>query len=341
MPFHCDDVRVGDRWAIQTLHELYPMAMDPDNPRVELVPCVELKQDHTGPSVQDFIATDYHKGTGGTSTLPSWTKDERLVFQHLTVEMLDWQNNHVHGLKLPSLSTLLKHGYKHAWFFQSPIVDSPAMLIHLLEEVQNHPNTIDVNVETSHWYESIDEMVQDAKSLNCDTVINCTGMGARTMLQDTSLVGARGILMSMDRDTVPWKESDDNNGGTIDNTKHAAIFAEEGPWGSDSEPAYMIPRGDKLVVGGSFGVGDYRTEITDQERRRLLQNAKNFGIDVDSPRFEVVDEWTGFRPHRPTTMCEIDKSIEDVTMVHNYGHGGSGWTVNVGVAKEVVKLLNL
>ncbi|KAI2497745.1 FAD dependent oxidoreductase [Fragilaria crotonensis] len=341
MPFHCDDPRV-DKWAIETLDELYPMAMDATNPLVELIPCVELKQDHTGPSVEDFLSSDYHMGTGGTSGLPSWTKDQRLQFQHLTAEMLDWQNNHVFGLHIPSLNTLMMNGYKHAWFFQSPIVDSPAMLTCLLEELDNHNDTIDVDVdvETNRWYESLDDMVHDAKSLNCDTVINCTGMGARSLLQDEDLVGARGILLHFDRDTVPWRTTE-TPWDEVPKTKHAAIFASEGPWGTETEPAYMIPRGDRLVVGGTYGLGDSRTEIAVEEHRRLLQNANNFGIDVESSSCVVVDEWTGFRPSRPTTMCEIDKRITDVTLVHSYGHGGSGWTVNVGVAKDVAKLLGL
>ena len=329
MPFHCDDVRV-DRWAVDTLDELYPMAQDESNSLVELVPCVSLKQDHTGPSMDDFIADNYEKGTGGTSVLPKWTTDARLDFQHLTAEMLEWQNL-VFDLKIPTQGTLLHNDYRHAWLFKSPVVDAPAMLKSMLEEVNGHDNTIDLNVETGHYYKSVEEMVVDAKAMDCDTVINCTGMGAKDLCGDEELVGARGILLHFDRATTQR---------TYAQGQHdAAIFAEDGPWGTETEPCYLIPRGDTLVVGGSYLEGDYREGMTPEERNRLLDNARILGIDVDAS--PPIGEWTGFRPSRPSTKCEIDDSISDVTMVHSYGHGGSGWTVNVGVAKETAKLLNL
>lgn len=347
MPFHCDDPRV-DRWAMETLDELHPMAKDETNSVVEWVPCVALHQDHAGPSVEDFLATNYHKGTGGKSQLPAWTKDERLQFQHMTTEMLEWQNQ-VLGLAIPTLDTLVHHGYRHAWVFHSPIVDAPNMLIQLLEQVTNHPNTIDVQVETGVWYQSIDEMIQDAISLDCDTVVNCTGMGAKQLLHDDQLIGARGILLHFDRASVAATADVASSAFQQPRRRDAAIFAEDGPWGSNTEPAYLIPRGKHLVVGGSYLEGDDRDTITTEERQRLLQNAKRFGINVDET--PPIGEWTGFRPSRPTTKCEVDQTITTtttgntkhggITLIHSYGHGGSGWTINVGVAKETAKLLNL
>jgi D-amino-acid oxidase len=93
------------------------------------------------------------------------------------------------------------------------------------------------------------------------------------------------------------------------------------------------------VVGGSYLEGDSRVEISEPEYQRLLENAKLLGIDVNqSP---PKSKWVGFRPYRPCTKCEVDKTFRDVTLVHSYGHGGSGWTINVGVAKETATLLNL
>ena len=62
------------------------------------------------------------------SPLPEWTKDSRIAFQHLTIEMLEWQN-HVLKLKIPSIEVLKKAGYKYGWLFKPPIVDAPRMLM--------------------------------------------------------------------------------------------------------------------------------------------------------------------------------------------------------------------
>jgi hypothetical protein len=104
------------------------MAQDPNNSLVESVPTVVLHRDHQGPETDDFLATNYKDGRGGQSPVPTWSSDPRVSFQHLTVEMLWWQN-HVHKLKLPTEEELKQAGYLHAWFFHPPIVDCPQMLM--------------------------------------------------------------------------------------------------------------------------------------------------------------------------------------------------------------------
>jgi D-amino-acid oxidase len=128
MPFHCDDPRT-DRWAIETLHEIFPFAKDPQNASVEIVPTVFLHRDHQGPAQEDFQDIDYKDGRGGKNPkLPPWSSDPRLQFQHLTVEMLSWQN-YVYRLRIPTQQQLKDAGYLYSWFFQAPIVDPPKMLM--------------------------------------------------------------------------------------------------------------------------------------------------------------------------------------------------------------------
>lgn len=323
MPFHCDDPRTHD-WAMETLNELYPLSIDDEtsnkNDLVEQVPCVGLKQNHAG------------------GDLPAWTSDARLEFQHLTAEMLHWQNASLFGYKIPSQQTMLASGYRHAWLWKSPIVNSPKMLQHMMQQVETSDCTINMNLTTGEWYNSLDDMAQVAKSMDCDTIINCTGLGAKQLCGDEKLVGARGILLHFDRATAQRTYIAPSN-APVELTRDAAIFAEEGPWGTETEPCYMIPRGNVLVVGGSYLEGDDRTEMLPQERQRLMDNARLLGIQKN---VDPISEWTGFRPARPTTMLQYhNDTFQDgrIKMIHSYGHGGSGWTVNVGVAKDTVKLI--
>ena len=335
MPFHCDDPRT-DRWAIQTLDEIHPLAKDNSPSLVETVPAVVFRREHCGPTTQDFIAKDYHKGTGGSSPLPSWSTDPRLVFQHVTVEMLWWQNS-VYKLRIPTEDALLRAGYKHAWFFQTPIVNTPKMLEHLLETVQGDSNA-DVNVETGECYESMEHILETARSLGCNKVLNATGLGAGKLCQDNQVVGARGILLHYDRKSCKRiSDIDETEHGPMSND--AVVIAEEAPWGSDALPSYLIPRGDVIVAGGSYLEGDLEPTIRPAERQRLLQNARNLGIDTE--QVQPKGEWTGFRPYRPLSRLEIDKehSSDEMRVVHSYGYGGSGWTVYTGCAKDATELL--
>jgi D-amino-acid oxidase len=344
MPFHCDDPRT-DRWAIETLGELHPMTQDRDgtsttttkkNPLVELVPTVVLRRDHGGPDMDDFLHPSYKLGTGEKSPLPAWSTDPRLKFQHLTVEMLWWQN-YINKLKIPTQDELVDAGYKHAWFFQAPIVDPPKMMQNMLEELEGS-NKVDVNVETGVEYESVDDMMDEAKRLNCDGVLNCTGLGASKLCNDEQMIGARGVLLHYDRETCIRRSSmNETDLGLMQND--ANIMTEDAPWGSGDLPCYLIARGNTIVVGGSYLEGDTETKLRPEERERLLQNAKLVGIDTE--RTQPVGEWVGFRPYRPTSRCEVDPkhTSSDIRLVHSYGYGGSGWTVYVGCAKEATKLL--
>jgi hypothetical protein len=111
---------------METLDELLQEAATEDS-TVELVHTVVLQRQHNGPTVSDFISNDYDSGCGGNSPLPEWTSDARLDFQHLTAEMLSWQNQ-VYKMRIPSQKELVKLGYLHAWLFRAPITDSPRKL---------------------------------------------------------------------------------------------------------------------------------------------------------------------------------------------------------------------
>jgi D-amino-acid oxidase len=336
MPFHVNDHRAS-RWATETLDELMPLAHDPNSNLAEIVPAVVLMRQHAGPGIDEF-ATYKYKSTPGeqmeTEKLPEWSSDKRLLFQHLTVEMLSWQNI-VNQLLIPPEQELVEAGYKHAYFFKPPIVNAPAMLEHLLLEVTTGAEQVDV--ETGVEYQSMDEMRADAKSLGCDAVVNCTGLGAAKLCNDDQLIGARGILLSFDRKTTVRRAA--VRDGLYGPNKHdAVIMSEEEPWGTDTAPAYMIPRGDSIVVGGSYLEGDTEQSIRPEERERLMKNADIMGIDID--KSTSISDWTGFRPFRSTVRCEIDPDVsDDVRVVHSYGYGGSGWTVNVGAAKEAADIL--
>jgi len=350
MPVYCEDSRI-DRWGIETLDEIYPLAADANNSLVDLRYTMALKRKHEGPDTEDLVADDYHKGTGGKSLLPSWSTDARFKFQNSTLEQIAWQNQ-IHQLRLPSLSKAQAAGYNHAWFFQTPIVDCPKMLEHLLDELTTSSNSknlgdVDVNVETGVYYQSEQELFEEAKKLDCNAIVNCTGMGASELCGDSQLIGARGVLLKYDRNTCKRLDPKDENPSSGMNQLHdACIFADEAPWGTPEHPSYMIVRGDDIVIGGTCLKGDTERTVRPEERRRLLETARLLGIDTDA--CQPKGEWVGFRPYRQEIRCEIDtkypnnnakKDYDGIRLVHCYGTGGSGWTIYTGVAKEATRLV--
>lgn len=337
MPVACDDPRT-DQFGLETLQELWSQGLDPKSELVEILPAVVLKREHSGPNVDEFVTHQYEAAPGGrteTNRMPGWSKDPRLKFQHLTVEMLSWQNI-TYQLRLPPEQELKEAGYLYAWMFYTPVVNTIKMLEHYLLELATQG--ADINVETGEEYESLDHMCDIARAEGVDALFNCTGLAARKICADESdLVPGRGVVFHYDREKVVRRPAVREN--TYGDNKHdAVIMTSEAPWASENAPCYLIPRGDKLVVGGTLLKGDTEPCIRESERLQLYKNAERMGIDVDQS--ERVGEWTGFRPYRRTLRCELDRghSSDALKVIHNFGHGGSGWTINAGTARFCVDL---
>jgi D-amino-acid oxidase len=48
----------------------------------------------------------------------------------------------------------------------------------------------------------------------------------------------------------------------------------------------------------------------------------------------VIGSWAGLRPFRNLVRLEKEGNI-----IHNYGHGGSGFTLSFGCAKQILQIL--
>jgi len=331
MPFRCDDTRV-DRWAFETLHELTGFlssssssstttsggsAVAPMKKLVEQMPAIVLNKDTQPP--------------------PSWSTDRSLKFESLSIDDL-YARSISQRFRLPMKEVIMGAGYSQAFLYQTRVVDAPNMLMHLLDEITNHENTDHVDVETNKYYTTLEEVVDDAKQLGCDGVVNCTGLGSNALCNDTSIVGARGILLHYDRESIAWHIPSDVD--KQNKLQDAVVTISDPPFGTDTAPCYMIPRGDIIAMGGSVGMDDKEKTIRPEERERILQNAHNMGIDTT--KSAPISEWVGWRPYRPTARLEVDAELSSssgVTVVHSYGYGGSGWTVFAGVASDSADLL--
>ena len=200
----------------------------------------------------------------------------------------------------------------------------------MVKELESSEYTEDICFD-GEKYNSIQEMINAARNLGCDSLVNCTGLGSRHVCSDESLIGARGVLLQFERTSCEWDIQP--------NSKDAVIMIEEPPFGSETAPCYMIPRGDIIAVGGTYLEGDEEHEIRSDEMNKILQNAHRMGINIE--KSQPSGRWVGFRPYRSSARLEIDEkySGQGVKVVHSFGYGGSGWTVFVGAAKEAASLL--
>lgn len=155
--------------------------------------------------------------------------------------------------------------------------------------------------------------VRDVYAEPGDVVINCTGLAARELVGDDLLFPLLGQIVIAERGSA------DTSITVTDDRNPDAIF-------------YMIPRRDELVLGGCslpFPPGA-EPQLDASITARIVEHARRLGIAIGTVRAERV----GLRPYRAEVRLEPDAKHPRV--IHNYGHGGAGFTLCRGCAEEVV-----
>jgi len=98
---------------------------------------------------------------------------------------------------------------------------------------------------------------------------------------------------------------------------------------------YAIPRRNDCVFGGT---NDLSSDLgADAATTNRIVAECSRVLNIDKPN--VLDERVGLRPFRKSGVrFERDHLRDGRTVIHNYGHGGSGFTLSWGCAREVVDL---
>ncbi len=139
-------------------------------------------------------------------------------------------------------------------------------------------------------------------------VVNCSGLGARRLAGETDVHPGRGQVLLVE-------------GVEVDRW-----------WLDDAGPTYVIPRSDRVVVGGTLDEGAWDRTPSPETAAAILDRATRLVPALADGR--VVGHRVGLRPLRSEVRLE---RVGDV--VHCYGHGGAGVTLAGGCADEVVRLV--
>ena len=154
--------------------------------------------------------------------------------------------------------------------------------------------------------------IQDVKAfkdLNCDVVVNCPGVWA----DDAEVTPARGQVVLVKN---PGLE------------RHISTFEDK---------HYIYPRGATCILGGSYDEGEWSIEPDEELTQDILKWAVRMEPKLAEP--EILDVRVGLRPLRPWVRLEAEVLEDGRSVIHNYGHGGAGYTLSWGCAQEVLKLV--
>lgn len=141
-----------------------------------------------------------------------------------------------------------------------------------------------------------------------DVVVNCSGLGARLLGGDRSVVPVAGQVVVVE---MPGLQR----------------------WYLDpGAPTYVVPREREVVVGGTALDGEWSRTPSPQVAADILRRASTLLPDLADAR--VLRHKVGLRPARPTVRLERVGRV-----VHCYGHGGAGVTLSWGCADDVAALV--
>jgi D-amino-acid oxidase len=148
-------------------------------------------------------------------------------------------------------------------------------------------------------------------------IINCSGVWSSQLVPDKESFPIRGqyILVEKPRglNKITFATNDDN-GYTL-----------------------IVPRQHDCYLGGTTLYHDWDTAIRPETTTVILGNAEQ--IEPRLAGMQVLKTGVGLRPGRRAVRLEAERLEDNRQVIHNYGHGGSGFTVGWGAAEDVVKLV--
>ena len=145
-------------------------------------------------------------------------------------------------------------------------------------------------------------------------IVDCAGIGARELVPDPEMEPHRGQVAIVQKFDLPY-----------------AVVCDDPPL------MYAIPRSNDCVFGGTNEISDNRA-ADPPTTARIIRECERV-LDRAAPT--LLRERVGLRPGRKTGVRVAAEKLRDGrTVIHNYGHGGSGFTLSWGCAETALSYVS-
>jgi D-amino-acid oxidase len=222
------------------------------------------------------------------------------VVQNMEDEDLSWLDNLPEGSFKELPKDEVPEGFILAYDVTVPLIETQIFLPWLMKKLQEKEVSF-----VQRELENFDEV-----SGQYSLVINCSALGSRRLCGDESIYPIRGQVALVEPD------------------ESLPIFLH------NQQPFYIVPRKDATIIGGTFEENVSEVATYQETLQRLHQQAISTFPQLKNTT--IKGSWAGLRPFRKEIRLEKEA---DKNIIHNYGHGGSGFTVAWGCAEEVLSLV--
>ncbi|KAL0969790.1 hypothetical protein UPYG_G00232330 [Umbra pygmaea] len=158
--------------------------------------------------------------------------------------------------------------------------------------------------------------LQELSIQGYDIIVNCSGLGAKTLVEDSQVHPVRGQVLKVQ---APWLQH----------------FIRDGDGQS-----YIYPGIHHVTLGGTRQADDWRLEPDEGDSQGILERC--IRLEPSLSRARVLGVSVGLRPSRKNVRVEKEQLFLGsrlVHVVHNYGHGGWGVTLSWGTALDALGLV--
>ncbi|KAM3871055.1 D-aspartate oxidase [Diretmus argenteus] len=153
-------------------------------------------------------------------------------------------------------------------------------------------------------------------SQSYDIIVNCSGLGSKTLAGDTQVYPVRGQVLKVQ---APWL--------------HHFIRDGDGK-------TYIYPGIHSVTIGGTRQEGDWRLEVDEGDTRSIVDRCSR--LEPSLSKATLLGEWVGLRPSKKNPRVQRELVLlqgRRVPVVHNYGHGAWGVSLSWGTALDALGLV--
>jgi len=212
----------------------------------------------------------------------------------------------VFGFRYPSKAELSSLGYekfKSSWFYTTYYLMATKYLPLAMEKFRNKGGIV------------VERKLNNLAEIGCnyDVIVNCTGLGSVHLMQDQKCYPIRGQIY---RVKAPF-------------VKHFVV----------TDNHYVLLNEDRVILGGTHQNNDWRTEVDKSDSDNIFTGCVKLVPALK--HCTVIEQVVGLRPGRSEVRLESENQLinnQAVSVIHCYGHGGSGLTLFYGCAREASSL---
>ncbi|MBI4161554.1 MAG: FAD-dependent oxidoreductase [Acidobacteria bacterium] len=200
----------------------------------------------------------------------------------------------------------LPAGFQDGFRTTVPVVETPLFMPYLMRRLEQSGGALERGE------------VRNLADLSRDypLVVNCSGIGARELVPDPEVFPIRGQVVRIRRPAG------------LDPT---VLVHDAG-----ETSIYIVPRRDDCILGGTAQAGNWDRNPDPSTAAEILRRCGEIAPRLADP--EILEHRVGLRPGRREVRLEVERGPGGAAVIHNYGHGGSGFTLCWGCAGEVARL---